>query len=150
MAKVYVPLSETHLFRKKNGVTLFDEVGQYDLMKCSTCGIEGKCRDLQNVEFLRTSKRAMYCTTKPKEIKQIEASAKYNSGIITKNECPKCKTPLSEIALYTEENTDNVFAEMVCKCGHREFIDVTAREKKKDKTKKKPKFTMDFAKRFKK
>lgn len=147
MAKIYIPLDSIHLFRKKNGVTLFDDVGQYDLMKCSECEIEGKCRDCVNVEIPRNSKKAKYCTIKQKDVKKIEAESKYKSGIITKHECPKCKTPLSEIALYTEEDTDNYLAEVICKCGHKDLIDVTKREKAKEKIKKKPKFTMDFTKR---
>jgi len=146
MAKVHVPLGGIHLFRKKNGATLFDDDGQYDLMKCSTCGIEGKCRDLSNVEFKRINKKILYCDAKLKDIKKIEAESKYKQGTITKHECPHCKTPLSEIAIWMEEDTDKCFAEVVCRCGHKDLLDVTAREKKKDKVKKKPKFTMAFTK----
>ena len=62
MAKTYrLTIGDTHLFRKANGVTCTDDKGQYDLMKCSECGIEGKCRDCKTVEILRMNKRAIYC-----------------------------------------------------------------------------------------
>ena len=123
----------THNFRKVNAVTQMDEDGQYDTMKCTDCGIEGKCRDLATVEVHRMTKKANYCIMKDADIKKMKASAEYNSGIKTKYKCPICKNILSEIALYEEDKTDNMFAEMVCVCGYKDFIDVTEREKNKKK-----------------
>lgn len=123
----------THNFRKINAVTQMDDYGQYDLMKCTDCGIEGKCRDMRTVDVNRMTKKATYCTLSNAEIKKREESAEYNSGTKTKHKCPNCKNTLSEIALYNEEDTNNILAQMVCVCGHKEFINATERENKKRK-----------------
>lgn len=130
MPKVFLSIEGLHAFRKSNVVTQFDEQGQYDTMKCTECGIEGRCRDLQTVEIERSSKRANYCKLSDAQIKKLEASAKYNQGIKSKRKCPVCKAPLSEIAVYEEEGTKIYWAEMLCKCGHKEMIDVTKRVNK--------------------
>ena len=144
MGKIFrLTIGETHLFRKLNGVSQFDDKGQYDLMKCSECGIEGKCRDCKTVEIPRMNKRAIYCDMKTKDIRKIEAEAKYKSGIITKSKCPDCGTALVELAVYEDEETKDCFAEVICKCGHKDMINVTEREQKK--IKKKAVFTMPFA-----
>lgn len=142
---MFIALGDVHLFRKQNGATLFDKVGQYDLMKCSECGVEGKCRDMVNVEFERVSKKVQFCNVKPKEINRQVNEAQYNQGSKTKLKCPDCKGALVEIALYQEEDTENYFAEVFCKCGHKKLIDVSQRERRKNKIKKKkPLFTKKF------
>ena len=119
-----------------------------DLMRCSECGIEGKCRDLNTVEISRMSKRAIYCNMKQRDINKIEAEQKYKMGTEIKTKCPDCGLKLLELSLYTEEGTNEIYAEVICKCGHKDLINVTEREQKK--VIKKPIFTMPFATKNKK
>lgn len=129
MAKTFrLTIGEAHLFRKMNAVTCTDNEGQYDLMKCSECGIEGKCRDCKTVEIPRLNKRAIYCDMKPKDIKRIEAESEYKSGTATKSKCPDCGTVVVELAVYEDEETKECFAEMLCKCGWKDMINVTGRD----------------------
>ena len=124
-----LPIEGLHTFRKMNIVTLFDEKGQYDLMKCSECSIEGKCRDLRTVEILRQSKKANYCNMSNKDIKEEKFEEKTMDAIKTETNCPDCNKKLYEIAVYIEEETEDYFAEVICKCGHKDMINVTKREK---------------------
>jgi hypothetical protein len=123
-----------HLFRKMNVMTHIDDISQYDIMKCSICGIEGKCRDLNTVEVPRMTKKAMNCNQKViKPTKQSIADALYNSGEKTEHKCSKCQNILNETAMYIEEGTNIILAQLVCACGHIEYLDVTERESNKKK-----------------
>lgn len=121
-----------HSFKKKNVITLIDDKGQYDIMICSVCGIQGKCRDMQTVEIIRPNKKAKFCNLSNKIIAEIKLKSSYEGGKITEDKCPKCEGKLSELAIYIEEGTNNYFADMMCICGWKELVDVTKKQNLKN------------------
>lgn len=60
---IVISRSETnHNFEKQNLVTQFDKRGQYDVYKCSACGLSGKARTLTSISISENSrKRASNC-----------------------------------------------------------------------------------------
>ncbi len=117
-----------HLFRKMNAATKIDKRGQYDIMRCSSCGIEGMCRDLNTVEIKRWSKKAEFCDKPDKEIKKQKALDSYNEGVIINLKCPDCKRKLARIAEWTEENEQGIITNevdaisVVCLCGFKAYL----------------------------
>lgn len=70
--------STSHSFEKKNLVTQFDGIGQYDLYTCTRCGLTGKSRDLVNITFRGSNRdRALNCpkAMKPTRIKITRCKA---------------------------------------------------------------------------
>lgn len=119
----HAPLEGIHLFRKLNGATLFDSIGQYDEMKCSECGIKGKTRNLRTVEFEKFDKKIANCNLSKQAIEQKKKDDTYSIGTITKLKCPKCQNQLSETGQYMEEGQTNISAwKVTCRCGFSEFI----------------------------
>lgn len=63
-----------HQWEKKNLVTLEDRKGQYDLLKCKICGIEGKRYTLQTIHvYDRYEKKMRRCQNAPQG-KQIRVT----------------------------------------------------------------------------
>lgn len=60
-----------HKFEKQNLVTMFDRQGQYDVYKCSACGLSGKARDLASVSVSGSNKKRVLNCPKAVLVRRI-------------------------------------------------------------------------------
>jgi DNA-directed RNA polymerase subunit M/transcription elongation factor TFIIS len=123
---IKVSLNSEHLFRKENVVTLQDSISQYDIMKCSACGIKGKCRDLRTVEIDGRSKnKAENCNKNNNEVKASQINQEFEMAKQTDINCPKCDSLLRSTADWIEEGfTDITHKSVICLCGFKDLIEV--------------------------
>lgn len=123
---IRIDIDSIHLFRKTNIVTLIDEEGQYDEMKCSECGIEGKCRNFTTVEVDgRAYMKARRCTMSKKQEEKEKVKEDYKWGKKTQRKCPKCKSSLRKIHSWTEEGKKGITHITVsCLCGYSDLIEL--------------------------
>ena len=61
-----------HRWEKKNLVTQEDRKGQYDLLRCEFCGIEGKRYSLDTVQVYERYSKKVDCCPKAQRGKQIK------------------------------------------------------------------------------
>ena len=61
-----------HQWDKKNLVTLNDRKGQYDLLRCKFCGIEGKRYSLSTIQVYDRYVKKIDCCPKAPRGKQIQ------------------------------------------------------------------------------
>ena len=124
---INVPLNSVHLFRKENVVSMEDNISQYDIMKCSSCGLTGKCRNMITVEVDgRKKRKAENCNKSQKQLKQEEISQEYEFAKVTEINCPECNKFLRSTADWTEEGKTGItHKSVICSCGYKEIIDVT-------------------------
>ncbi len=123
---IRIDLESIHNFAKVNVVTEFDATGQYDLMKCTSCGIEGKCRNFRTVEIEgRAFVKARRCTMSKKQEEKEKVKAGYKWGKETKRKCPKCQSSLRKIQEWTEEGRKGItHITVLCLCGYSDLIEL--------------------------
>lgn len=121
--------SKVHNFRKKNIVTEEDNIGMYDIMECTACGISGKCRDFVSIEYMgRKRALAERCTLSKSEYEAFTNKQRYEElsekDEFTEVKCPNsCGSKLRVIAEYLEEGTNHKVFQCVCRCGYGGFVD---------------------------
>ena len=83
-----IDLKETdHVFIKQNLMTLRDSKGPYDLMICENCGLEGKVRQLGQLETTSRRKDPAKCP-KAKKVKKIQITHCSAMGSVFANLTP--------------------------------------------------------------
>ena len=77
--------STNHNFEKQNLVTQFDRRGQYDVYKCSRCGLSGKARDLVNVDVGSNNKKRAHNCPKAEVIQRVRITKCHAVGKLFEN-----------------------------------------------------------------
>lgn len=123
---IIISVDGIHDFRKQNIVTEEDSKGQYDLLKCTKCGVKGKCRNLRDIQIDgRLKIKAERCDKTKSEHEADQNTLEYKYGKDTKRKCPNCKGELRIISEWMLEGTKEIcLIKVVCENGHLNEIEI--------------------------
>jgi len=77
-----------HDLEKQNLVTQFDKLGQYDVYKCSLCGLTGKAYTFTEISFSSKSSKKIYSCPKAVKIEKIRITNCQANGKVFDNLTP--------------------------------------------------------------
>lgn len=121
-----IKLDGIHNFRKFNVITLEDNKSQYDLMKCSECGVEGKCRDFIHVEIDGRKKGlAERCKLTLDDFNKLKNEELFNTAKETEIKCKNCAQKLRKLYEWVEEGYNHTtHITGICKCGFNGIVPI--------------------------
>lgn len=122
-----IPIDGIHDFRKVNVITLEDEMGSYDRVKCSKCEIEGKLRNFTKVHIDgRKKRKARHCNQTSEEISRTHVNSLLSDSNPTNVSCPNCGDEVHQHIQWEEEGKRGIISMIsaVCRCGFNGFLNV--------------------------